>query len=897
MFRKLSAILILIFMVSGLISMPASANDSGNDVVIEDTQVAPTWWAWIYDDSSDTLSLMNVNGQQMGIARPKLPNEQAGNITAALTISRDGQYMLINAPLANGNQGLGIYSFASRGFLATYDVGTNRNIRIGGNNSYSGYIEELGTEYVAVTYMHDIYSGALPANTPAWSIVIYELNTGSKVNQLDSNDTNLTALIPSASSEGVFANLVYLDRSLEVHAQILPSAAGVTTYADAFVWDFHVGAINLSPWTAVDIDLLPNPTGLVTQAVFPAQLTNYAILPSNGPYESMNALQIGKPQSTNPAPTEAWVDGTRHHFLPQWVAGGNLILFGTTDSNDTLLWNVMTTGSTHVDPLFNPVMSVVDVPDGFLAQMDNYDIFYYTANTLNNPTRVWTTTSTSEIIVWTPSAGITINYPPGNGVVNNGNNPPGNNNPPPSNNNNGTLISYGETVNNIKNDCAPELYTFQGTSGDIVNIYMTRGSDTIDPYLSFSSPSGTLLGTDDDSYGFPNAWLKDYPLPETGLYEIYASCVTGTGLYYLTLELGASSVPPIGGGAIAYGETKTGTIQDCIQGGDTWVFYGNAGDSIEITMTDTSGLDPYLMLQQDPGIYLTEDDDSAGNLDALITYTLPADSNYLIIASCSGSGSYSLSLNNSVVAPNPPGGDVVIPLNYSDSYSSYKNACNFPDYYSFSGTVGDVVDIYMTATSGTLDPTLALWGPRNQLIAEDDDGNGYPNSLLDDITLPETGTYNINAGCITAEGDYTVELYLISNNGGNNNPPPPAPTATPNPPANNPPPIQNGGFIAYGQTVHGEFAAGSCPNSFSYQFYGAPGDIFNVEMRRTSGDVDPIITIFDPNGMPSSTDDDGLGYPDAALYSVFMLDHGEHQLVAGCLTGGGGFSLSIWLDQ
>lgn len=888
MLRKFSSLLLLTLLLAGFIVSPVSAEQSIATPSAQTTQSSPTWWAWLYDYTADSLSLINLNGQQMGMARPKLPNELAGNSTAEVAISRDGQYMVISAPLSNGNQGLGIYSFATRGFLATHDAGANREIRLGGTNSFSGEIQGLGTQFVSVTFVHDVYSGA-PANTntPSWSLMVYELNNGTLVDQLDSTDTNLNNILPSAKTDGYFAKIVYMDRNLDIHAQILLASAGVPTYSDAFVWNFDTGSVAQSPWTQVDIDLLPNPTGTVTQAVFPSQLSNFAVLPPMGPYDSMNAIEVGQPQSTNPAPTTEWVDGTQHHFLPQWVAGGNLIAFGTQDGAGALSYNVLAPGSQHVDPLFQPVMSVADVPDGLLAQLDNYSILYYSATNLNAPVQVHTTTSTSEMIVWTSPAGVTINYPPGGN--NNSNN---SNNNPPSNNSGATLV-YGQTVNNIKSDCMADFYTFQGTAGDIVNIYMTRGSDDIDPYVELVAPSGLLVQFDDDGYGFPNSWIKDYSLTETGLYEIHASCLSGTGLYYLTLDAGLSSVPSVGGGAIAYGETKTGTFTDCTLDNHLWNFYGQANDTVEITAVSTTGsVDTHLMLHQDPSLYLTEDDNSLDGVNAQLVYTLPADGNYTIFATCvTGSGDYELTLNASAISQNPPtqapsnnNPPSVIAISYGGVQFGYKDACNFPDYYTFQGTAGDIVDVTMYQTTGAIDPTLALWGPTNQLIAEDDDGAGYPNALLDDIVLPETGTYSINASCITGGGDYQLDLFLVGNNGGGNNNPPPASNSNP---------IQNGGTIAVGQTVFGEFTDGQCPSSYLYYFEGNAGDWINIEMWQETGDIIPSLMLYDVNLNEYRAAYGSNGY--AGMYDVELRETGTYQISAQCPLGSGQFRLETWI--
>jgi hypothetical protein len=84
--------------------------------------------------------------------------------------------------------------------------------------------------------------------------------------------------------------------------------------------------------------------------------------------------------------------------------------------------------------------------------------------------------------------------------------------------------------------------------------------------------------------------------------------------------------------SIAYGQTVTGTLD-----ADTpflyYEFQGQAGDMIEAVEENTSGdLDPYLGLANADEVVLIEDDDSAGNRDARVSFTLTASGTYTLIA-------------------------------------------------------------------------------------------------------------------------------------------------------------------------------------------------------------------------------------------------------------------------
>jgi plastocyanin/uncharacterized protein YdeI (BOF family) len=95
---------------------------------------------------------------------------------------------------------------------------------------------------------------------------------------------------------------------------------------------------------------------------------------------------------------------------------------------------------------------------------------------------------------------------------------------------------------------------------------------------------------------------------------------------------------------------------------DTYVFDANAGSVVTIAMNReaNTGLDPFLELEG-PSLAGITDDDSGGDLNARIVYTLPANGRYTIVArSCCGTtGVYTLSVavQSGGRQPAPPGGN------------------------------------------------------------------------------------------------------------------------------------------------------------------------------------------------------------------------------------------------
>lgn len=116
------------------------------------------------------------------------------------------------------------------------------------------------------------------------------------------------------------------------------------------------------------------------------------------------------------------------------------------------------------------------------------------------------------------------------------------------------------------------------------------------------------------------------------------------------------------------------------------------------------------------------------------------------------------------------------------------------DFFSFHGTVGNVITITAVG-GGSLDPYIALFGPARQWLIEDDDSGGDLNARIANFRLDETGTYTvgvssypryfINGGILSdtslglsPHGTYTLAMSGLT--------PPvagPAPVPVPTPPS------------------------------------------------------------------------------------------------------------------
>jgi len=209
-----------------------------------------------------------------------------------------------------------------------------------------------------------------------------------------------------------------------------------------------------------------------------------------------------------------------------------------------------------------------------------------------------------------------------------------------------------------------------------------------------------------------------------------------------------------GGGEIAYGATVEGVL---VAGAEhEWLFEGQAGDVVDISMVGTDyELDCYLELYNPAGEFAVEDDDSGEGFDALISdYVLATSGTWRIIASGSfgSGGAYELSLEQV---------ELVIEgtLGYGDEATASLGAGE-RHHWLFDGEEDDVVTISMTAVGEGLDAYLELFAPSGEQVMTDDDSGGDSNAEISEFALPESGTYRIVARGYEDDdaGDYELAL-------------------------------------------------------------------------------------------------------------------------------------------
>jgi len=352
-----------------------------------------------------------------------------------------------------------------------------------------------------------------------------------------------------------------------------------------------------------------------------------------------------------------------------------------------------------------------------------------------------------------------------------------------------SAISYGETVSGaITAEAFRVLYTFEGKSGDVVNIAMAATDGTLDPVLLLIGADNRLLGRADDSGDdagdnsgdvalLTAARIQNVLLPADGMYFIIATRYgqeqgITDGTYSLVLER-VGLINEAGRNIVLrFGENIVETIDDVTPQRE-FAFSALRGEIITIKMKRITGdLDPSLVLTDANGaVLLTNDEDSniPGTSDAGINQFRVRDSgNFVIITTRYGGsagtsqGAFSLSLDRLDGAEVGLTPDLPLLLGYNEPVQGTITKDAPTRYYQLDVQSGTALVIEVRRTKGTLDPTVTLLGADGLRVLEKQDSGARGifaritnySVLADDTVLVAVSRFN-GANGITS-GDYTL---------------------------------------------------------------------------------------------------------------------------------------------
>ncbi len=201
-------------------------------------------------------------------------------------------------------------------------------------------------------------------------------------------------------------------------------------------------------------------------------------------------------------------------------------------------------------------------------------------------------------------------------------------------------------------------------------------------------------------------------------------------------------------------------------------------------------------------------------------------------------------------------------LAFGEPVTDTLDDANFRRVYAFRAQANDVISLSMTRLSGNLDPFLLLTDERGAILAwSDDDGPGA-DAQIHFKRLPADGRYFVIATRFgqelgTTSGEYALLLERVGTG------------------------AETDSVLRYGESVVGR-VTDEQPLVF-YFLRAERGDVFDVIMRRTSGDLDPQVDIATVDGVVlASNDDDPLaeGTLDAAVRHYTALESDVYLVVA-----------------
>lgn len=338
------------------IDVPAT-NDPVEEIIDREVQRLPTsrWWAWAYVVETDTLVLLNPQGDQATLFRPRLPNELTGT-TPKLGVSRDGRYLIIAARLNSGVWGVGIYAIETGEFVQVHQFSTNEDIHLGFGYDQSNI---TGSPYIVGPQSRLVAVGAANITAGTWRVVVFDLTSGAALYQLDNTSPLLFALGSTFTNTSiVFPRVVYFTEDT-VHIQLVRFGVGGTEDNLAFAWHPNANFAEPSPYIKTNLDVLP----IDGQAVFSYIDTSEGFTGS-GPFAPLNAIGIGDIFT----PQHVYLNSNFSHNSPRWATGGEQVLFRQEDAAGNVAWYSVAVRTGTVSPLDPSIAAVYGLPDGFLAR-------------------------------------------------------------------------------------------------------------------------------------------------------------------------------------------------------------------------------------------------------------------------------------------------------------------------------------------------------------------------------------------------------------------------------------------------------------------------------------------------------------------------------------------------
>ena len=400
----------------------------------------------------------------------------------------------------------------------------------------------------------------------------------------------------------------------------------------------------------------------------------------------------------------------------------------------------------------------------------------------------------------------------------------------------GTVISYGQAASGtFYVDDTVDAWLFEGQQGDAITISAVGLYPGLMPSLSVVSTDWRAASQYGQADILATAQAVDQEsaqitltLPYDGPYAVIVSDpLMISGNYRLSVA--SQTVSPLAANPVRPDQTRNGQIgaSDLT---DAWTFDGSPNDVVSITVKPDSRslLAPEVMLIAPDGSLLTQADADVAAAAQIDAYRLPFGGQYTVVVTrvfgVDGhtEGRYALDLQQ-IAADS----DVAQSTAYERFERGGLDDANPVDRWSFVGSQGDTVHLYVEATSGDLDPVLRLYDSDSRLLASADDGQNLNAELS--APLPVDGTYLVDVARYdglagTTKGNYALGINLAYHTG----------AAT------------SGRWLVYGDRISG--STDTQARSAVWMFAGEAGDVISAKIQFPVDDAPLTLTLRDPAG-------------------------------------------------
>lgn len=324
------------------------------------------------------------------------------------------------------------------------------------------------------------------------------------------------------------------------------------------------------------------------------------------------------------------------------------------------------------------------------------------------------------------------------------------------------------------------------------------------------------------------------------------------------------------------GTLVTGTLDD----GTPRIAYqltASRGAIMRLRLLRVAGdLDPVLSIFDPSGALMLRRDDSQGTANVEVVVTFPNNGNYLLNVGRFGyelgmtEGRYELSIERIGISSEEGSS-----LQYGISITNTITNTQPRLFYTFQANEGDIVNISMIRSSGTLDPYIQLLDPNRYEIAANDDADGSTkNALIQNLLIERSGTYIIVASRYLevagdSAGSFVLRVDEARNSGLGNSQVAPA-------------------SIIFNQTLVGALT----PERYQqfYRFEGRRDQLVTITMQRTqfAGQLDAYLILRNAAAEILIEDDDGGNGSNARISDFRLPADGIYTIVATRFEGAEG---------